>query len=56
MAEMANYGLKDSAEHAWLEKGFKRMSVYLCGKNKSGISMSRILFRAGVGDIAAACC
>ena len=56
VAEMANYGLKDSAEHAWLEKGFKRMRVYLCSKNKSDISMSRILFRSGVGYIAAACC
>ena len=44
MAEMTNYGLKDSAEHAWLEKGFKRMRVYLCSKNKSDISVRQILF------------
>ena len=44
MVEMTNYGLKDSAEHACLEKGFKRMRVHLRSKNKSDISMRRILF------------
>ena len=40
VVEMANCGLKDSAEHAWSEKGFKRMRVYLCSKNKSDISIN----------------